>query len=311
LSPFPQAFRPYLGSKSSRIVGFVKTTSFQRILVASDGSREAEAATRMAAAVAETSRALVRVVHVWRLEIHHRHLASDGETRIEAQKLVDDAVGGLRALGIVADGVLAHSDEGHVGAAIAEAARQFGADLIVVGSRGLSSWRSLLYHSLSRQVLNAVDCPVLIVREAGASILHEPSRILLAVAGGGDVAPGARAALAAASTPGSRVLVAHVAQAYFGADGGPYVEPDDEIAATLEAAHRVVTDAGVPCETAVLPAGPVAHAIANLAWQWQADIVVTGCGRMSDVANAVFGSVTTDLMQKTEGPVLVAERASA
>ena len=285
--------------------------SFERILVATDGTREASAAIRIAAAVAESGHAVVRVVHVWKLDLRHHHGASDAAERSAAQALVDESVGQFRALGIRADGVLAHSDGTHVGDAIAEAARQFAADLIVVGSRALSRWRSLLAHSVSGEVLTRVDCPVLIVREAGASILHEPSRVLLALAGGDDVAPGASAAAAAASTPGSRVLVAHVAHAFFGAQGGAYVEPDEEVDETLEAAVALLRKAGVNAEARSLPAGPVAHAIATLAWQWDADVIVTGCGRSSELASALFGSVTRDLLRETDRPVLVAERALA
>ena len=285
--------------------------SFERILVATDGTREAAAATRMAAAVAESGHAVVRVVHVWKLDVRHHHVESDAAERAAAQALVDGSVGEFRALGLLADGVLAHSDGPHVGDAIAEAARQFGADLIVVGSRGLGRWRSLLAHSVGGEVLTRVDCPVLIVREAGASILHEPSRVLLALAGGDDVAPGVNAAVAAASTPGSKVLVAHVAEAYFGAQGGAYVESDEDVDVTLRAALALLRKSGVHAEERALPPGPVAHALATLAWQWDADVIVTGCGRSGDLASAVFGSVTRDLLRETDRPVLVAERVLA
>jgi nucleotide-binding universal stress UspA family protein len=280
--------------------------------VASDGSRESAAASRLAASVAGPSHAVVRVVHVWKLDLRHHHGAADAAAWVQAQRLVDEAVREFRALGIIADGVLGHSDGSHVGAAIAEAARQFGADLIVVGSRGLSRWRSLLAQSVSGDLLTRVDCPVLIVRESGASVLHEPSRVLLALAGGDDVAPGASAAAAAASTPGSKVLVAHVAQAYFGVEGAAsYVERDEDIQETLHAAFAMLREAGVHADARALPSGPVAHAIAALAWEWNADVIVTGCGRTSGLAAAVFGSVTRDLLRETDRPILVAERSLA
>jgi nucleotide-binding universal stress UspA family protein len=288
----------------------MENASFRRILLATDGSNQAEAAGRVATALAESSRAVVRVVHVWNLEVHHRHGIWDVEMRSEAEKLISGAVERLRALGVAADGCLARADENHVGAAIAEAAREFDADLVVVGSRGLSDWRSMFEHSVSHQVLGGVDCPVLLVREAGSSILHEPSRVLLALAGGNDVAPGVRAAIAAAATPGSRVLVTHVAQTFFGAHGSAYVESDEEIQNTLESAASMLKDVGIATETRLAPSGPVAHAIATIAWQWQADIIVTGSSRMTDLASIIFGSVTHDLLRATRTPVLVAERVN-
>jgi len=282
---------------------------FRRILLATDGTSEAEAAARLATALAETSAAAVRVVHVWTLEVHHRHGIWDVEMRSEAEKMVAGAVERLRTLGVTADSRLARADENHVGAAIAEAAREYDADLVVVGSRGLSDWRSMfVQHSVGHRVLCAVDCPVLFVREAGASIFHEPSRVLLAIAGGDDVAPGVRAAIAAASTPGSKVMAAHVVQAVFSPDGSSYVESEDEIQNTVETAASMVEAAGIAAETEVAAPGPVAHAIAAMAWRWQADIIVIGSSRMSDVASIIFGSVTHDLLRTTRAPVLAAER---
>jgi nucleotide-binding universal stress UspA family protein len=46
---------------------------FKRILLATDGSEESEAALLSTIAVAHASSARVRVAHVWSLEVHHRH----------------------------------------------------------------------------------------------------------------------------------------------------------------------------------------------------------------------------------------------
>ena len=286
----------------------MKHHGFERILLATDGSDQADAATHVAAALAEPSSASVRVVHCWNLEVHHRHGVWDVEMRSEAEELIAEAVRRLRALDVEADGRLMRSDNEHVGHAVAEAAREFNADLVVVGSRGLSDWRSLLQHSVSHEVLRTVDCPILIVREDAASLLHEPSRVLVAVAGGDDLAPAIRAAIAAASAPGSRVLVTHVVQAMFGAQGFAYVESDEEAAATIEAAVSMLRDAGIRAEGKLADPGPVARTLADIALQWQADMIVIGSSRMSDVASLTFGSVTHDLLRSSRRPVLVAER---
>ena len=287
-------------------------TSFRRIVLATDASGQAEAAGHVAAAMAVASGAAVRVVHCWNLEVHHRHGAWDAETRAEAETLIADAVERLRTLGVTADGQLVRADRGHVSAAIAEAVRGFDADLVVVGSRGLSEWRSLFDGSLSHELLRAVDCPALIVREDAASLLHEPVRVMVAVAGGDDVAPAVKAAIAtAAATPGSRVLVAHVAQAQFNDAGWVYMERSEEIETTLESAVSMLRQAGIAAESKVARPGAVAHTLARIAWEWQADVIVIGSSRMSDLAGIVFGSVTHDLLRETQRPVLVAERVAA
>ncbi len=278
----------------------MQSQGFQRMVLATDGSEQAEAAARVAAALADSSGAAVRVVHCWNLEVHHRHGVRDLQMRSEAQNLITEAVARLRALDIRADGQLVRADSNHVGAAIAAAVREFNADLAIVGSRGLSNWRSMFEHSVSHQLLNAVDCPVLIVRE--------PSRIVLAIAGGDDLAPAVRAAIAAASRPGSRVLVTHVVQAMFAAQGFAYIETGDEIQETVAKAATMLKEAGIAAEIKVARPGPVAHTLAEIAWQWHADIIVIGSSRMGDPASIVFGSVTHDLLRATARPVLVAER---
>jgi len=286
-------------------------TAFRRIVLATDASRQAEAARHVAAAVAAASGAAVRVVHCWSLELHHRHGTWDAEARAEARRLIDEEVDRLRALGIRADAQLVHADTKHVAAAIAQAVRGFDADLLVVGSRGLSEWRSLFKRSVSHELLRAVDCPTLIVREDAASVLHEPVRVMVAVAGGDDVSPAVDAAIAIANrTPGSRVLVTHVAQALVNSAGWAYVEPSEEIEETLESAVSTLRRAGIAAERKVARPGAVAHALAQVAWEWQADLIVIGSSRTSDLAGIVFGSVTHDLLRETPRPVLVAERVA-
>jgi nucleotide-binding universal stress UspA family protein len=124
---------------------------FARIVLATDGTPQAEAAAHVTAALAASSHAAVRVVHCWSLEIHLRQGIWDVEMRTEAEKLIANVVDRLRTIGIAADGQVMRADHAHVGAAVAEAVREFDADLVVVGSRGLSDWRSMFEHGVSNQ----------------------------------------------------------------------------------------------------------------------------------------------------------------
>ena len=65
-------------------------------------------------------------------------------TRSEARALLTGTVKWLRALGVEADGLLICADMKHVAAAVADSARDFEADLVVIGSRGLTDWQSLI-----------------------------------------------------------------------------------------------------------------------------------------------------------------------
>jgi nucleotide-binding universal stress UspA family protein len=287
------------------------TKGFKRILLATDGSPESEAALLSTIAIAHTSSAKVRVAHVWNLELRHRHDSSDVEVRNDATRLVDTAVGRLQAAGVLADREIIRADVDHVAAAIAATAKSFEADLVVVGSRGLSDWQSMFKHSVSHRLLCAVDCPVLIVRHQLAATDHQSQRVILAIAGGDDIAPAARAAIAAAAAPGSAVLIVHVAQTIVEPQGFVFVETDEETGATMSAAIQMFTDAGVAVEGVVAHGRPVAETVAETAETWNADIIVIGSSRMSEIGSLVFGSVSHRLLSTTGRPVLIAERIRA
>ena len=281
---------------------------FARILVATDGSAPAAAAARLATSFAHASSAAVRVVHVWNMEVHPRDGVWDLETRREADELLRNTVDELRAAGVDADGELIRADNRHIASALAECAVAFDADLVVLGSRGLSDWQSMLKHSVSHQLLTALDCPILVVRGTRPTTQHDPQRVLLAVAGGDDVVPAVQAAVAAASAAGSRVLVLHVEQAIVGPQGFAYVEPDGEVHETINKATEMLERAGIVAEALAAGPGHVADVVAKAAEGWSADVIVIGSSRMGDLASMVLGSVTHDLLRASDKPILVAAR---
>lgn len=289
----------------------MESHGFDRILLATDGSRPAATAEAVAASLALASGGRVRVVHAWSLEAHERAGAMDLETRREAEALTQAVVDRLRALGIDAEAEVDRADRDHIAEAIAAAADEFEAELIVVGSRGLSDWQSLRRHSVSHKLLTAVECPVLVVREREGERVHQARNVLLATAGGEDVDAGVRAAAAAAAAPGSKVIVLHVAQAIVGVQGFSFVETDEEIEATLGRTMSLLAEAGVMAESMVAEPGAVASVVAAAADQKRADMIVIGSSRMGDIASLLLGSVTHELLRATDRPVLVAEKAHA
>jgi nucleotide-binding universal stress UspA family protein len=280
---------------------------FKKIILATDGSEQAEAAVDSTIALARASSAEVRVVHVWNLEVHQRHEQWDIEVRSEAQHMLDATVERLTTGGVRAEGLILRADSDHIAAAVAIAAKNFSADLVVVGSRGLSNWQSMRKHSVSHQLLSSVDCPLLMVRGRTATV-RPLQRVLLAVAGGDDIGPAANSAIAAASPAGAQVLVAHVAQLFVGAQGLAYSEPEHEIQATMARAIKLIEEAGLSAKGVVAHPGPVAEVISSVAEVWDVDLVVVGSSRMGDLASMVLGSVSHDLLHASLRPVLIAER---
>jgi len=78
----------------------------------------------------------------------------------------------------------------------------------------------------------------------------------------------------------------------------------EEVAAFAEAQAR---DCGVEAEVEVLEGEP-AHRIVELARAREADLIVVGSRGRGSVAGTLLGSVSRDVMQHADRPVLVAAR---
>jgi nucleotide-binding universal stress UspA family protein len=133
-----------------------------RIVVGIDGSATARAALRWAVDEAEHRGARVDVVHAWQLPFTgpypYMEPASD-PTRCEdeAQAVLDAAVDGLRTT-VKTEKLLA---PGGATSVILDAAE--GADLIVVGARGVGGFERLVLGSTSMQVVHHAPCPVVVL----------------------------------------------------------------------------------------------------------------------------------------------------
>lgn len=284
--------------------------SFNRILLATDGTEGAQAAVLATVDLARFTPATVRVVHIWNLEVHHRHGVWDVETRSEAERLLQGTVDQLTRAGVMAEKEIFRADNQHVAASIAAVAREFHADLVIVGSRGLSDWRSMFDHSVSHQVMAAVDCPVLIVRSDALEGEIPSNRILVAIAGGADVAPAVRAAAAVAEMhEGCTVRVVHVMQSIIAVQGYAYIETEAEAQAALDEAVALFKVRGIHAESEALRPQPVASALVDAAAAFNADLIVTGSSRMGDASSLLLGSVSHDLLHRTDIPVLIAARS--
>jgi nucleotide-binding universal stress UspA family protein len=135
---------------------------FRTIIVGFDGSREAERALEMGLSIARNMDSRLEVLAVANPPEPARAGAS--------QKMVDEAHGhysqslrriaeNAKALGIkVTTGIAV----GHPAEQILKRAEQCGADLIVVGRRGRSTFEQLVMGSVSERVLRYAPCPVLV-----------------------------------------------------------------------------------------------------------------------------------------------------
>ena len=141
-----------------------------RILLATDGSEEAELAALRAVDLADATHSELHVVHVGVvpifLESYPGTLVFDRKLyeQIEEQsrELLRKESWRVKAAGGTVAGT--HLRMGAVPLEIVALAEELGVDLIVMGSRGLGGVRRALMGSVSDSVVRHAHCPVLVVR---------------------------------------------------------------------------------------------------------------------------------------------------
>jgi nucleotide-binding universal stress UspA family protein len=149
-----------------------------KVLLATDGSKEAELATRTAADLAQKTSSELHVVHVFGIapvgtqvyleatDLQGEALEEEAEERISEQRareVLEVEVEKVRSAGGTV--VEAHLIEGRIAPQIVALAEQIGAGLIVMGARGVGGIRRALTGSVSDSVVRHAHCPVLVVRE--------------------------------------------------------------------------------------------------------------------------------------------------
>ena len=136
-----------------------------KILLATDGSREAELAATTAADLAERTNSELHVIHVGEFvpTVLAQTEVEPAQLEREAQRLLDQQVRRVEeAGGTVRE---AHLRLGRADEEIVDLAQEIGSGFIVMGSRGRSRIRRALMGSVSDSVVRHAPCPVTIVRE--------------------------------------------------------------------------------------------------------------------------------------------------
>ncbi|SIT69833.1 Nucleotide-binding universal stress protein, UspA family [Ectothiorhodosinus mongolicus] len=130
----------------------------QGILVATDGSRQADAACMAAARLATEYRLPLKVVSV-----AQEASGSQGQTDAGycVERVITALAPALADVGVAIEGLV---EVGRADEAINEAARRHGADLVVVGSHGRTGLQRLIMGSVSERVVAHASSPVLVVK---------------------------------------------------------------------------------------------------------------------------------------------------
>ena len=141
---------------------------FERIVLAVDRWDQAKGAAAAAVDLATKSRGEVLVVHV-----HDVGLPSpetlESETPFDARLLAEAALEMVTRAGVKARSELRAARSTDVAKEILQGARDFGADTIVLGSRGLGDLTGMLLGGVAHRVIQLADCPVVVVRAVEAT----------------------------------------------------------------------------------------------------------------------------------------------
>jgi nucleotide-binding universal stress UspA family protein len=283
----------------------------EKVLLATDGSKDAALAARAAVDVCERTGAELHVVHVWysvptaRLRPFMR-----AELKKLGNELLEEGVKRVEDSGGIVTG--AHLVEGRAADEILDLAGQIGAGLIVIGSRGLGPVGRIALGSVSEAVIHHSDWPVLVLR--GGEDAWPPERVIF----GDDGSEAARAAGdLGASLCGHHGAQALMLRAYprlpeVDAEGRRF-DPrmvDDELRraekALQERSRTLESRLGSRPKLRVV----VGDAAASLVEAAEEDapestLLAVGSRDLGVIGRMRLGSVSTKVVHAAKGPVLV------
>jgi nucleotide-binding universal stress UspA family protein len=202
---------------------------------------------------------------------------------------------------------------GRPASVIVERARELGADLIVVGHRGLGRWSSRLLGSVSAEVVDHAPCPVLVARD------DQLGPVVLAVDGSPDAAVATELVASWPLFHGLPVRVVGVVE-----DGFPYasaVAPllyEESVNRYSEAVEAERSGRTAACDAAVerlraagldasaeIRSGDPAHEVIAAATGTGAGLVVVGTRGLTGLRRLVLGSVARNVLLSAPCSVLV------
>lgn len=292
-----------------------------RILLATDGSEQSAVAHELAASMPWPEGSMIRVLAVverpvgviptpWlapgpgNLAELHAQLVESVTTALEA------TTAGLTRNGLEVDSTIR---EGRAATGIIDEARDFGADLIVIGSRGHGPISTILLGSTSAEVVDHASCPVLVARR------RTLGDILVADDGSATAERAVAAIEALPVLAGAPVKVLSVAEV-----SGPWilgVAPTmyDEVLAAYAADVTAARDqanaiaragaerlmkAGHRAE-AIVAEGDAAHRILETAHAQGSGLIVLGSRGRTGLVRALLGSVARNVLLHADASVMI------
>ena len=288
-----------------------------KVLLATDGSGEAELAAKSALGLAKQTGSELHVVHVLALPIDTQDPSSfEPEVRRQLEKRtrerLEELVGRIEAQGGEVAG--SHLRVGRPDAEIIDQAEEIGAGLIVMGSRGVGQIRRALIGSVSDSVMRHAHCPVMVVR--GEAVVF-PTKLLLATDGSEEANLASSTAADLAIDTGSELHIVCVEPASyvyemaeweaFRADmRGELRRVAEEMAdSRLHEQLEKVEETGAQIAGTYAKVGFPDAEIVGLAGRLGAGLIVMGSRGRGPLRRALMGSVSDSVVRHASCPILV------
>jgi nucleotide-binding universal stress UspA family protein len=222
--------------------------------------------------------------------------------REAADRRLSELVAGLQKRGVRASYTVLHEDPS---SGICARAKESGAGLIALGTRGRSGLAHVLLGSVAERVARLAPCPVLTVHAEVPA--PRPLRMVLVPT---DFSPSAERALELARElvePGGVLVLAHSIPPVMGPGEPemPLPDPRSEAWARDEFGKLAAKLAGVTAELDLRFAAPDAGVLAAAA-EHQVDMIVMGTRGRTGLAHVLLGSVAERVIRRASLPVVTA-----
>jgi nucleotide-binding universal stress UspA family protein len=291
-----------------------------RVLLAIDGSRDARAATTFLGTLPLPLDTAVRIAVVVTLPA----FALDVPPIREFKRSVLDEARGIieRAEAVLAPGGLTVETDVSVGdpkEEIVRMATEWGADLVVLGARGLGRIKRLLLGSVSLAVARHAPCPVLVVKGRSRKL----GRVLVAMDGSESSFGAVRFLLSLHLPRQTKVRLLSVVEPLRYPTTAPQAlrgqlvrmikELESERRSELE---KVIGQAAQELDDTITrvtrstPTGDPATEIVAAAAAHGADLVVVGARGRGGMARLLLGSVSEKVLRHAACPVLIVREGS-
>lgn len=282
----------------------------RRIVVAGDGSEDAAAAVRAAADLARIAHAELHAVHAWQPSL----VALPGEAgenaaEERAQAIVERMIDMARAAG--AGDVIGHLRTGRAAEQILATADEVGADLIVVGSRGLGAVQRTVVGSVSESVVHHSIRPVLVLRAVPGA--WPPAHVVIGDDASADSRKAGEMAVRLARVFGTDAIVVRALSTLprmldGDVDSDAHVVDDalDVAESSLASRARELEPLmGSRPGVRVAIDDPAAALVSVAADSAEPALIAVGTRGLGALQRWRFGSVSTDVLRSAPGAVLI------